>query len=161
MAGRSVGDGKYRPLLGIDDVAGLEERLGTARPGLAGLLRGASLTEFQEGPGSQILDTPDPEARLLIVAELQVAVLAPVERVGSGVHGLAGLPEVAGGVVGGLVVPGDVVPHAVLDEDVGRHVARVRHGRRDLREAVRSLKRQGGMKRIVEGVNDVVDRPGW
>ena len=73
---------------------------------------------------------------------------------------VVGLPQSDGRVVRRLVVLRDEVPHAVLDENVRRHVARVRDRRRYLGVAVDRVECQRGMERIVEGVNGVVHRSG-
>ena len=54
----------------------------------------------------------------------------------------------------------DLLPHAVLNENVRGHVDRVRHGRNDLRVKERRVERERRVHRIVEGVNDVVRGPG-
>ena len=72
---------------------------------------------------------------------LEVAILAPIEGVNGVAQALTRLPQVPGGIVGRLVVIGDVVPHPVLNEDVCRHVTRMRHRGSDVREPVRCLER--------------------
>ena len=71
---------------------------------------------------------------------------------------VTGLPQGARRLVRRLIVVRDQLPHAVLNEDVGRHVASVRDRRRDLRVAACGVERQRSMDRIVEGVNRVVRR---
>ena len=79
-------------------------------------------------------------------------------RHGSGA--VAWLPQLDCYVVGGLVRCGDLLPHAVLDEDVRGHVTGMGYGWRDLRELPRRGKCDGCVHRVVEGVDDVVRRAG-
>ena len=73
---------------------------------------------------------------------------------------VAGLPEAVGRLVGGIVRAHHLFPHSVLDEDMGGHVEGVGRIGRDLRVAIGSLQGQRRVNRIVEGVDDVVGRPG-
>ena len=84
----------------------------------------AILTHYRE--------TLDPRPSLRVVAKLKVAVLTPVERVHRVTHTVARFPEVAGGVIGSLIVTGDQFPHPMLDEDMRRHMTRMGHGRSNL-----------------------------
>ena len=69
---------------------------------------------------------------------------------------VARLPQVFGDPERANVLVRDLVPHPVLNEDVRRHVHRVRDGRNDLRVGERRLEGERRMHRIVERVNDVV-----
>ena len=65
-------------------------------------------------------------------------------------HALTRSPELPGRVIGGLVVSGDQIPHAVLDKDVGRHMPGVGYRRRDLGIAIRGFESEGCMNGVVE-----------
>ena len=102
----------------------------------------------------------DPPVGALEVAELEVAVLAPVECVDHVACAVAGLPQSDRRIVGGLVRIGDLLPHAVLDEDVRGHVARVGDRGRDAGEAARGRQGERRVHRVVEGVDRVMGRAG-
>jgi hypothetical protein len=89
---------------------------------------------------------------------LQVPVLKPRQRVEifAPARQLLGLRQIDSGLEGHDVRRHDVVPHPELDEDVRRHVQRVRGGRRDLGIGARGVETQNRVIRIVERVDDVV-----
>jgi hypothetical protein len=107
---------------------------------------------------ADLLEEPRPLARIGVLAELQEAVVTPVGAVRHVPRRVAGLEEIARHAERAHVLVRDLVPHAVLNEDVRRHVDRVRDGRDDLGVDVRGLERQRRVHRIVERVNDVVHR---
>ena len=136
------------PLLGFDDVTRLH---GAQR------VDGAHVS----GIFLQRLHGPlDPHFRALQVAELQVAVLSPVGRMILVADFIARLPQVACGLVGRIVPHRDTVPHAMLYEDMGRHVTRVGDCGGDIRILERGFERERGVQRVVKGVDHVMRRAG-
>ncbi|MYH27689.1 MAG: hypothetical protein F4137_02300 [Acidobacteria bacterium] len=141
------------PLLGLDHVP---------RPGDGCPLQG----NRRLGIGDDHLPVLDRLPRLGVVTALQVAILAPVERMRQipGIEvplrfrfvGVLPLEHLERRRVRGGVRRRDVVPHPELDEDVRRHVQRVHDTGRDCGEARGRRQRDSRVNRIVEGVNDVV-----
>ena len=109
FVGRALRHRLYFPLLSLDDVARVRERDNARGPRMLG----RRLHFFQR------LDAlPGPR----IIAQLQEAVLTPIPGVGHVTGDISRLPQLLRDVEGAHVLMRDLVPHAVLDEDVRRHV---------------------------------------
>ena len=132
------------PLLGFDDVTRLHgaQRVGGAH--VSGIFL------------KRLHGTLDPHFRALQVAELQVAVLSPVGRMILVADFITRLPQVARGLEGRIVPHRDAVPHAMLDEDMGRHVTRMGDRGGDIRILERGFECERGVQRVVKGMDHVM-----
>ena len=72
------------------------------------------------------------------------------------VGSLARLPQRGPGVEGGYVPTRNLVPHAVLNENMSRHVAGMGNGGSDVCILGRSLECYWRMDRVIEGMNNIV-----
>ena len=134
------------PVSGFENETRAHAEVAVANAGVPRVAIGRGLRRF------------DVRLRLVDVAEHQVRVLEPAERM----EILAALGELHARVeldrrlVGGDVRLADVLPHPALHEDVRRHVERVRRRGRDACIRVRRLQAERRVIGIVERVDDEV-----
>ena len=136
------------PLLGFENQPRAHAEIAVADAGVARIAIGGLLRGFDVG------------LRLVDVAEHQVGVFEPAERVEvlAAFGELHARVELGRRLVGDDVRLADVFPHAALHEDVRRHMERVRRRRRDARVRARRGQRERRVIGIVERVNDEVRR---